>query len=147
MQNRVLITVLDNKFQRLERETRSVLESVLEILKKRKLYLEVYLVTEDLIRRINRDHRGLNEPTNVLSFEGVSKSIFMEPEVGPGKGFRRIGEVYLCPSYIYRLGDDFRFMLVHGLLHLLGYDHGRRSDRIRMQNLEKRICRSILSLV
>ncbi|MEK9173187.1 MAG: rRNA maturation RNase YbeY [Patescibacteria group bacterium] len=147
MQNRVLVTVLDARFRELEGEARFVSLRVLEILKKRKLFLEVYLVREDSIRRMNRDYRSLNEPTNVLSFEEVSKSIFKEPEIDPEKGFRRIGEIYLCPSYISRLKEDFRLMLAHGLLHLLGYDHERRSDRIRMQNLEKRICRRILSLV
>ncbi|TSC82681.1 MAG: putative rRNA maturation factor [Parcubacteria group bacterium Gr01-1014_20] len=147
MQNRVFVTVLDAKFRKLEGETRFVSLKVLEILKRKKIFLEVYLVSEDSIRRLNRDYRGSDKPTNVLSFGEVSKSVFKEPENDLGKGFRGIGEIYLCPSYIARFKEDFRLMLTHGLLHLLGYDHERRSDRIRMQNLEKRICRKILSLV
>ncbi len=147
MRNKVLVTVLDARFRKLESETRLVSERVLEILKKKKLFLEVYLVREDSIQRMNLDYWGFNEPTNVLSFEEVSKSVFKEPEIDLEGGFKRMGEIYLCPSYILRLKEDFRLMLTHGLLHLLGYDHERRSDRIRMQNLEKRICRRILSSV
>lgn len=60
------------------------------------------------------------------------------------KGFPRpdvegefLGEIYLNPDYIKKHREDFVYMLVHGFLHLLGYDHMRKPDRIKMDRKER----------
>jgi len=67
------------------------------------------------MRELKRDHLGIDEPTDVLSFPLDGRD-----EV-PGGVPRALGDVVLCPDVV---GDDWRWALTHGLLHLLGYDHG-----------------------
>ncbi len=69
---------------------------------------------------------------NVLSFPA--------PKNFPGgKGGRFLGEVYLNPGYIKKEGEKLEYMLIHGLLHILGYDHHRKSDIIRMEKMERKL--------
>jgi probable rRNA maturation factor len=77
--------------------------------------LGIAFVDEEEIRDLKRDHLGINEPTDVLSFPIDARDEL--PEGMP----RALGDVVLCPQVV---GDDWRWALAHGLLHLLGYDHG-----------------------
>jgi probable rRNA maturation factor len=74
-------------------------------------HLSVELVDRDRIRELNRTHRRLDEPTDVLSFpiDGAA----------PAPGPRELGDVAICPE----LTDDLVEATVHGVLHLCGYDH------------------------
>jgi probable rRNA maturation factor len=75
------------------------------------------------MRALKREHLGVDEATDVLSFplDGRDELPFGEP--------RALGDVVLCPEVV---GDGWREPLVHGLLHLLGYDHGEEmADRER----------------
>jgi probable rRNA maturation factor len=74
-------------------------------------HLSVELVAPDRMRKLNREHRGRDEPTDVLSFpiDGA------EPVAGP----RELGDVVICPEH----AADLRRATVHGVLHLCGYDH------------------------
>jgi rRNA maturation RNase YbeY len=47
-----------------------------------------------------------------------------------------LGEIHLNPFYIKSKGEDLLFMLFHGLLHIAGYDHKKKNDRIRMEKKE-----------
>jgi probable rRNA maturation factor len=67
------------------------------------------------IRELKRDHLGIDEATDVLSFPIDGRG-----EVPQGVP-RALGDVVLCPQVV---GEDWRRPLTHGLLHLLGYDHG-----------------------
>ncbi|HZM33306.1 MAG TPA: rRNA maturation RNase YbeY [Burkholderiales bacterium] len=78
-------------------------------------------------RRINRQFRGVNRPTNVLSFS--------------------TGDIVLCHPVIERearrqgksLAAHYAHLVVHGVLHLRGYDHKRKGEAARMENAERRI--------
>jgi probable rRNA maturation factor len=76
-------------------------------------HLSVELVAPDRMRKLNREHRGRDEPTDVLSFpiDGA------EPVAGP----RELGDVVICPEH----AADLERATVHGVLHLCGYDHDR----------------------
>ena len=77
--------------------------------------LGLAFVGADEMRALKRDHLGLDEATDVLSFpiDGLEPL----PEGVP----RQLGDVVLCPEVV---GTEWRWPLVHGLLHLLGYEHG-----------------------
>lgn len=144
MKNKIGVVILDSKYSGLKQSIGCTVDEFFRILKRKGIMVEVYVVGAREMRRINRDFRGKDKPTNVLSFSSVSKKIFFEPPMGVDRNLKDIGEVYICPSFIYKAKEDLRLMVIHGLLHLLGYDHETRSDRIKMQNLEKRLCQKIL---
>jgi probable rRNA maturation factor len=74
-------------------------------------HLAVVLVGEEEIRALNREHRGKDRPTDVLSFP--------IDEDGPSYGPRELGDVVICPQHTADLVEA----TVHGVLHLCGYDH------------------------
>ncbi len=74
-------------------------------------HVAVEFVPEDRIRDLNRRYRGLDEPTDVLSF-GVD-------ERGPAPGPRELGDILICPEHT----EDIREAVIHGALHLAGMDH------------------------
>ena len=77
--------------------------------------LGIAFVTPDEMRALKNEHLGIDEATDVLSFPLDGRD---ELPVGVP---RALGDVVLCPQVV---GDEWRAPLVHGLLHLLGYDHG-----------------------
>ena len=88
-------------------------------------HLAVELVSAEEIRALNREHRGRDSPTDVLSF----------PVDGPGDvvGPRELGDVVICPDH----AEDVVTAVVHGVLHLCGYDHER--DEGEMLELQDRV--------
>jgi probable rRNA maturation factor len=85
--------------------------------------LGIAWVGSDEMRALKREHLGIDEATDVLSFplDGRDELPAGEP--------RALGDVVLCPEVV---GEGWREPLVHGLLHLLGYDHGdEMADRER----------------
>jgi probable rRNA maturation factor len=77
--------------------------------------LGIAFVGGDEMRGLKRDHLGIDEATDVLSFPIDGRDQL--PEGVP----RALGDVVLCPQVV---GDEWRWPLTHGVLHLLGYDHG-----------------------
>ena len=81
--------------------------------------LGLHFVGPDEIRALKRQHLGVDEVTDVLSFPIDAR----EP-LEPGLP-RQLGDAVLCPQVV---GEAWRAPLVHGLLHLVGYDHGAAMD-------------------
>jgi probable rRNA maturation factor len=82
--------------------------------------LGLAFVGAEEMRALKRDHLGVDEATDVLSFP-----IDGRDDVPAGVP-RALGDVVLCPEVVR---DEWRGPLVHGLLHLLGYDHGAAMER------------------
>jgi probable rRNA maturation factor len=85
----------------------------------------VQLVGEGQIRTLNREHRDIDRPTDVLSFP--------VDEGGPSAGPRELGDVVICPEQT----EDLIEAVVHGVLHLCGYDH--ESDGGEMLKIQRRV--------
>jgi probable rRNA maturation factor len=86
-------------------------------------------VGEERIRELNREHRGKDAPTDVLSFP--------IDEDGPVVGPRELGDVVICPEHTVDLVEA----VVHGVLHLCGYDH--ETDHGEMLALQDRVVASL----
>jgi probable rRNA maturation factor len=82
--------------------------------------LGVAFAAPDEMQALKAEHLGIAEPTDVLSFPLDGR------ENVPRGVPRQLGDVILCPQVV---GDEWRAPLVHGLLHLLGYDHGVEMER------------------
>ena len=125
------------KYHALEPRLARALRAALKKLKKRNAAVELYLVSDKEIKTLNRTYRGKNKATNVLSFEALAS--FPHPDIKQ----KPLGEIYLAPDYIAKKNEDIGYMALHGLLHLLGYDHLTKRDRIRMEKAEKALCRAL----
>jgi probable rRNA maturation factor len=89
--------------------------------------LGLHFVGPDEIRSLKREHLGIDEATDVLSFPIDGRDAL--PDGVP----RQLGDAVLCPQVV---GDAWQAPLVHGLLHLLGYDHGTEMEE-RERALER----------
>jgi probable rRNA maturation factor len=110
-------------------ELRSPTAAALRAAGVREGHLSVELVAERRIRALNREHRGLDAPTDVLSFP-----IDEDPGVA---GPRELGDVFICPEHTV----DVVEATVHGVLHLCGYDH--ETDDGRMLAVQDAVMREL----
>jgi probable rRNA maturation factor len=90
-------------------------------------HVAIELVGPERIRELNREHRGRDAPTDVLSFP--------VDEADAAAGPRELGDVVICPEH----AADLREAIVHGALHLAGMDHER--DDGEMLALQREILR------
>ncbi len=87
-------------------------------------YIEIFLVGNKQMKK------------NVLSYVDKDRKLpFFRPDIKD----EYLGEIYLNPFYIKENGESLLFMLFHGLLHIAGYDHKKKNDRIKMEKLERKI--------
>lgn len=98
------------------------------------------LADDTEVRRLNRTYRGKDVPTNVLSFPAPPPPVAVD---GP----EALGDIVLALETVVReageqetpLGHHFDHLVVHGLLHLMGYDHETDDDAREMESLEVEI--------
>ncbi len=107
----------------------------------RRLELSLVLTDDAAVRRLNRDHRGFDRPTDVLSF-----ALFEGPAEAPAAavGPALLGDVVVARQSVMAeaaaqgkpLGDHLSHVVIHGVLHLLGYDHQTQGDADSMHGVE-----------
>ena len=88
--------------------------------------LGLAFVPPEEIRALKREHLGIDEATDVLSFPIDGRDEL------PAGAPRQLGDAVLCPQVV---GEEWRRPLVHGLLHLLGYDHGEAMEEHEWRHL------------
>ena len=103
------------------------------------LYFEVIIVDKNAIRKLNREYRKVDKVTDVLSFALWDAKQTLRTEL--------LGEIYLCPDFINEICKkekkyfDYEFTLtfVHGLLHLLGFNHRSEKEEQLMFKIQEKI--------
>ena len=117
--------------------------------------LGLVITGDETIQRLNRIYRGINETTDVLSFSMVSQ---LEQQgltfVVPPDGLHRLGEIVISYPQAIRQAEqegnkieaELIRLIIHGLLHILGYDHSLLEDEQRMQAAEKQIAEKLCYL-
>ncbi len=111
---------------------------------KNDIILSVTFVDKGYIHELNKNYRGIDRPTDVISFAFLDD----KNEIIKGENIPLdLGEIYIC----YEVADENRknygnsikreicFLFVHGLLHLLGYDHMTKEDEEIMFPLQEKI--------
>lgn len=151
MSNRVTVQTIDKKFEALRRPVQRKVLDILAALKKEHVAIDVLLLGNRQMRTLNRNYRGKDAPTNVLSFEEPKKFTY------PDDGMLRKGEIYLNPEMSSdwwlernkKRAEDFLgldFLLVHGVLHLFGYDHIKNNDAVKMERKEAALMKHFKNL-
>jgi probable rRNA maturation factor len=139
--NRVVVFSSVPRFRGFSKKVKVIAEKALKFLKKDRYSLDIYLVTDGVIRSLNYRFRKRNKATNVLSFE--NKLPFPEPK--KKRTTLSLGEIFLAPDYIRKRREDVGLLVVHGILHLLGYTHNKKSDTIKMEKLERKTIKQLTS--
>jgi probable rRNA maturation factor len=108
--------------------------------------LSVTFVNNDRIQEINREYRGKDQPTDVISFamEELGEG---EIQISGGNMPRVLGDIIISTDKAREQAEDFGhsverelgFLAVHGFLHLLGYDHETEADEKEMFDLQRRL--------
>lgn len=104
--------------------------------------LSCIIVDNNAIWKINRDYRGIDRPTDVISF-----ALEDQPDILPDGMPRELGDIFIsiekakeqAESYGHSFQREFCFLFTHGLLHLLGYDHMDEKDAEVMFGLQEDI--------
>jgi probable rRNA maturation factor len=104
--------------------------------------LGVVITGDDQMLALNREYAGEDHATDVLSFSLRDGEEFVSPD-----GVDRLGEVVVSYDTAkgqaeaggYEVDEEVAHLLVHGVLHLLGYDHAETQDRERMRGRERRV--------
>ena len=121
-----------NLYNNLEEEIKFDYEGIINTFEKgleEQNEVSLILVSLEEIHRMNKEYRGLDRPTDVISFEETDE----EDENYLGDIFICIDKVYeQAKSYEHSNEREFAFLLLHGILHLSGYDHIEKEDEIIM---------------
>lgn len=136
---------IDPSLNELEERYAHIMEVAFAHLKVEKNYeVDVSLVDDDTIQTINRDYRKIDRVTDVISFAFLDdkdpRDQINDPSIP-----QMLGEIFICVPQAKRqakeIGNselrELRFLFVHGLLHLLGYDHMKKEDEEIMFPLQE----------
>ena len=126
-----------------EEEIREYVQKVLEkeYESEAPVYMSLLFTGNDEIQVINRDYRGKDQPTDVISFAYHETEDF---DIGP---YDTLGDIVIsmerveeqAAEYNHSVKRELYYVLTHGLLHLLGYDHIEEEDRKEMRIREEEI--------
>lgn len=106
--------------------------------------VSIVLTDEDTVHTMNRQYRNVDAPTDVIAFYTEDPGATAGQFVLPGDGVRRLGDVVISyPQAVeqaaeqgHGVGKELTLLVIHGVLHLLGYDHEVPGDAERMRGRE-----------
>ncbi len=118
-----------------------VIKGVSKKLKIKSSLVSIVLVEPEYIKKINKTYRNIDRVTDVISFA------YLDEETNPNSELTNLGEIYICLSRAHEQAEEYNhsflrelsFLTVHGLLHLLGYDHMKEEDEKIMFKLQDEI--------
>ena len=101
----------------------------------------VIIVSEEKIQELNKTYRNIDRVTDVISFA------LEDDETFNISGYRVLGDIYICIEQARRQAEEYghsfkrelSFLAIHGLLHLLGYDHMEKHDEEVMFNKQEEV--------
>jgi rRNA maturation RNase YbeY len=143
------VSTYDKGAKKFIKLTEKTTEDVLSFLKIKNRTVDIFFLTSQKMRALNATHKGKDRPTNILSFE-PERSFVYAPESKVS-----LGEIYLCLPVLrsevkkYEIKNvEYRIqeLIVHGILHLIGYTHKGKRDIIEMQKKEQEILSKIHTL-
>jgi len=122
------------------KDIETLLNNTVKFLSIEEAIFNVIIVDDEKIHEINREYRNVDRPTDVISF-ALEDDKTMTSEV------RILGDIYVsidtarrqAYEYYNTEKEELRFLIIHGLLHLLGYDHMNESDEKEMMSLEEEV--------
>lgn len=139
------IEIFNETEEELNNDLKELKELLSDFCKREKLdnvMFNIIIVDEEKIHEINKSYRGIDRPTDVISFALEDDHIMKEPT-----DIRILGDIYICIQKVYsqakEYGHSFKreltFLAVHGLLHLLGYDHMDKIDEEKMFSKQEEV--------
>ena len=114
---------------------------VIEKLELKEAIFNIIFVSNEEIHQINKEYRHTDRVTDVISFALEDDKTIVNDDV------RVLGDIYISYDKVKEQANDYGhsvkremcFLAVHGLLHLLGYDHMKKEDEIKMFGLQKEL--------
>ena len=133
MNNIGIFNETEKEIKELE-DLKKVIDKAIEIEKIDNVEFNIIIVDNEKIHEINREYRHIDKPTDVISFA------LEDDESFPGLETRVLGDIYISLDKVYEQSETYghsffrelAFLTVHGLLHLLGYDHMELEDEKEM---------------
>ena len=116
----------------------------LDKLSLKNVMFNVIIVDNESIHKINKEYRNVNRPTDVITFALEDDKVIDTPYV------RVLGDIYISYDKVISQAEEYGhstkreicFLAIHGLLHLLGYDHMNKEDEEKMFKLQKELLNS-----
>ena len=134
-------SIVDNNLYQNYDYLYEVINHTLEVMDAKESIFTIIFVTKEEIHELNKQYRGVDRVTDVISFalEDVNDVSLTDVRV--------LGDIYICIDrmkeqaieYNHSETRELSFLTVHGLLHLLGYDHQTKEEEEIMFNLQRKI--------
>ena len=123
------------------KDLNSFVDFSLKYLKLNNVIFNIIIVDKEKIQEINKTYRNIDRVTDVISFALEDDDSFIKTD------FRVLGDIYICldkakeqaKDYGHSLKREISFLTIHGLLHLLGYDHMTEEEEKEMFGLQEMI--------